>query len=90
MNIMSMSMFRNLFFTGVIRLELIDDIQLNEHYHLVDSEHYGYHAGNIFTGVLLYNPRTETYIQRDIRINPLTLEKDIETYVLKDNIKINS
>lgn len=86
MNIANMDVFRNLFLTGAIKIQRVEDIQLDDHHHLVDSEHYGYKAGNIFTGVLLYNPHTDTYMQRDIRINPLTLENDIETYVLKDCI----
>lgn len=84
MDIPSMGVFRSLFLTGGVELIRLEDTAIDEYYHLVDSEHYGYKAGNIFTGVLLYNPITDSYIQRDIRINPLTLEKDIETYLLKE------
>lgn len=86
MNITSMEVFRSLFLTGGIKLERVEDSQLDPRYQLVDSQHYGYKAGYIFTGVLLYNAHTDTYIQRDIRIDPLTLHQVIETYVLKEGV----
>ena len=86
MNITSMDVFRNLFLTDNIKLERVEDSQLDPRYELVDSQHYGYKAGYIFTGVLLYNAHTNTYIQRDIRIDPLSLCQIIETYVLKESV----
>ena len=84
LNITSMNVFRSLFLTGGVELECVENAQLDTHYQLVDSDYYGCKAGNIFVGVLLYNAHTDTYIQRDIRIDPLNLENDVETYVVKE------
>lgn len=84
LNITSMDVFRSLFLTGGIELELVENAPLDPHYQLVDSDYIRCTAGDNFIGVLLYNAHTDTYIQRDIRIDHLTLENDVETYVVEE------